>query len=155
MVFELTFWQIVAGLLGIAVLAGGASVGLAKLVQWLLSGEQGYPGEAEIEAALLPFVVQAIIGAYKVSEGAVDQFKERLRGVDKADIARRVYELLPDTINIGKFVVPTGWVKQVVPEERFAELIQSAFDEGLGLFDELWELYRDQLGDLVDGEAQA
>jgi hypothetical protein len=154
MVFEFTFWQLVGGFAGIAFLAGAISVGLVRLVRWLQSGEQGYPGEREMEEALLPFIIQGILAAYKISEGAVDQFKQRLHGVDKAEIAERVYDLLPDQISVGKVVIPIGWIKQVVPEERFAELVQLAFEEGMGAFEGLWELYRDQLGDLVSTQAQ-
>lgn len=105
-------------------------VSLAVLVVlWLLyrrlAGQtQGYPMEAQIEAALMPLLYQAICSAYRLSEQAVDEGYERLKGVDKKAMAERAYAMLPD--KIGDYDLTL--VKQLIPPDRFTELVQDAFD---------------------------
>jgi len=111
-----------------AVIAGGAA-----LLPWLRnrrhavpeqSGAGRYPLEAEIEAALIPFVFTGICAAYRVSEWATDEIGHRLAGLDKKAIADQIYTLLPD--RIGRFDLTL--VKRLVPRERFAVLVQDVFD---------------------------
>lgn len=117
--------QIAPWILALAFLALGGS--LVALGGWLLpklkSEEQGYPLEAQIEAALLPLAFQAICAAYRLSEQAMDEVGERLHGLDKKAIADQLYDLLPE--QIGKF--PLHLVKHLVSRERFEQLVQDAF----------------------------
>ena len=125
---------------GKATLVIGAILALVTLVQqgnklyrWLKTGRQGYPYEDEIEEALLPFLYQAIMAAYKASESLVDAVGERLHGVDKVRVARLVYWTLPDTVSLAGI----GWQwKKFIGEERFGCWLQARFDA----FTDLWDV---------------
>ena len=111
------------GLIGAVV--GGLLVVLAiKFLPALKRERQGYPLEAQVEAALLTFVFQGICAGYRVSEMAMDELGTRLRGADKKAIANVIYDLLP--ADIAGF--PLEIVKSLVTRKRFAELVQDAFD---------------------------
>lgn len=132
--------------IGIAVSAGLFALGVV-LFPKLVREKQGYPLEAQIEAALLPHVFNAIAIAYRTSERAMDELRVRLKGGDKAAIAREVYRLLPD--QIGGFDITL--VKNLIPLERFADLVQDAFDrfdrfamEHNDRFDELYEEWKEE-----------
>ncbi len=84
--------------------------------------KQGYPYEDDIEAAILPFVYQAVLGAYRLSERAVDEAQRRMSGVDKKQIADDMYARLPAKLGS----VP---IKAWVSREQFATRVQDAFDE--------------------------
>jgi hypothetical protein len=109
--------------------------GLMALGFWaypkLRTETQGYPHEKAIEALLLPWIYNGILSAYKVSETAVDEIQQRIRGADKAGIAGALYDMLP--AKIGN--VPLDVVKMAISRDRFAELVQAAFFE----FDEFFE----------------
>jgi hypothetical protein len=108
---------------GLVVAYGGA-----RLLPWLVREKQGYPGEAEIEAALFPYIVSGLIAAYKLSEKKMDELSERLGGMDKKALADATYALLPDVIMVGDIALPISTVKYVVTQERWCELVQNAFD---------------------------
>jgi len=110
-------------LVGVAV-SSGVFAALAVLYPKLKSETQGYPLEAVIEPLLLPFIFEAICAAYRLSEKAVDEGMDRIRGMDKKAIADSVYAMLPD--EIGGY--PLEIVKTVITKERFEELVQNAFD---------------------------
>lgn len=120
---------------GTVALVVGAILALAtlvqqgnKLYQWLKTAKQGYPREDMIEAALLPYLDTAIMAAYKGSEALMDAVGERLHGIDKARVARLVYQTLPDTVS--------GWQwKQFIGEERFARWLQARFN----IFADWWD----------------
>ncbi len=128
-------------LVGIAISSGLFALGIV-LFPKIVREKQGYPLEAEIEAALLPYIFNAISVAYKTSERAVDDVKTRLRGADKAAVAKEVYRLLPDQIGNHDITL----VKSVISPERFTQLTQDVFDrfdrfvmEHQTRFDELYE----------------
>jgi len=101
-----------------------------------LKGEtQGYPLEAIVEPLLLPLIYEAICAAYRMSEQAMDQIGDRIKGLDKKAIADSVYAMLPD--KIGDFELTV--VKSVVSKERFEQLVQDAFDR----FDRFYKTHRD------------
>lgn len=105
-----------------------------KLYRRLKVARQGYPYEDEIEEALLPFLYQALMAAYKASESLMDAVGERLHGVDKMMVARLVYQMLPDD---GVLIGGASWQwKRFVGEEKFARWMQERFDE----FANLWDL---------------
>ena len=67
-------------LVGIALSCGLFALGVV-LYPKLKSQKQGYPFEAEIEAALLPVVFQGICTAYRLSENSMDTIHQRIKGV--------------------------------------------------------------------------
>jgi hypothetical protein len=100
-----------------------------------LKGEtQGYPLEAVIEPLLLPIIYEAICAAYRMSEQAMDDIGDRIRGLDKKAIADSVYAMLPDEIGGHDITV----IKAVISQERFEQLAQNAFDR----FDRFYKTHR-------------
>jgi len=150
---DLTTWQVIGLTLG----SGTLGLLLVALVGWLYirlrDNEQGYPGEEQIEEALLPVVHFSIMAAYRWSEGVLDQFGERLDGVDKAKLAAHVYELLPEHIKIGDKTFPLHIIKMIIPQDAFERLVQRAFDEFAVQFEELRDKYGDKLDELLGGES--
>ena len=110
-------------LVGIAVSSGLFALGIV-LYPKLKSEKQGYPFEAEIEAALLPLIFEGISAAYRLSEKGIDEVKLRIEGADKKKIADSIYRMLPE--KVGPF--DNTLIKRVVPQERFETLVQNAFD---------------------------
>jgi len=132
-------------ILGTIVGAFSLFIILVLLYNWLQSKRQGYPFEAQIEAALLPIIFYGICAAYRLGERAVDEGYERLRGADKKIIADSIYAMLPD--RIGNFDLTL--VKSVITRERFEQLVQNAFDsfdrfyvEHKAHFDRLFEEWK-------------
>ncbi len=130
--------------IGIA-LSTGIFALLVILYPKLKTEKQGYPLEAQIEAALLPLMFEGICSAYRLSEQAVDDVGKRIRGVDKKAIADSIYRMLPD--QVGDFDLTL--VKSIITQERFETLVQDAFDrfdrffiEHQGHFDELFEKWK-------------
>jgi len=107
-----------------------AVAGGVKLYPILKNQQQGYPHEAEVEAALLPYLFTGICGAYRLSEQSLDALHIRMDGVNKKVVADLVYTMLPD--RIGNFDLTL--VKALVPPDRFEQLVQDAFDR----FDRFW-----------------
>src|SRR5687767_9397877 len=77
-------------LVGIAISCGLFALGIV-LYPKLKTEKQGYPFEAEIEAALLPIIFQGICAAYRVSENSMDNVHLRIKGADKKKIADSIY----------------------------------------------------------------
>lgn len=74
-------------------------------------------------AWLKPYVFQAIVAAYKVSEASVDQFGERLQGMDKQQVAEVAYDYLPPE------------VQNVVTRLQFATAVERIFAEAETLYE--------------------
>ena len=110
-------------LVGIAIASALFALGIV-LYPILKNKQQGYPFEAEIEAALLPLIFEGISAAYRLSERGVDEVQKRMKGTDKKKIADSIYRLLPD--KIGKFDL--ALIKRIVTQERFETLVQNTFD---------------------------
>jgi hypothetical protein len=128
-------------LLGIVVGAGLFALGIRFFPQ-LAREKQNYPFEDQIEAALLPHIFNAISSAYRLSEQAMDDVQMRIRGLDKAELSKRVYDLLPD--KIGNFDITV--IKSQVNEERFALLIQNSFEN----FDQFYGQHQTRFSELYD-----
>jgi hypothetical protein len=131
-------------LLGVALTTGVFAL-LVYFYPKLKTEEQGYPLEAQIEAALLPLVFEGICSAYRLSEQAVDDVGTRIRGLDKKKIADSMYRMLPDKVGDHDLTL----VKNIIPQERFVVLVQDAFDrfdrffvEHQRHFDELFEAWK-------------
>lgn len=124
---------------GLVVLVFGTILALVALVQggnklyrWLKVVRQGYPYEDEIEDALLPFLYQSLMAAYKASESLMDAVGERLHGADKAMVARLVYVMLPDEV----LLLGASWQwKKHVSKDKFANYLQKYFDGFIDLWD--------------------
>ena len=134
------FLQSPAGLVALVVGAILALVALVqagtKLYQWLKVNEQGYPHEDVIEEALLPYLYEAIMVAYRGSEHLMDAASERLHGADKAAIAQLVYDFLPDTVAL----VGVSWHwKKFVSRDEFADKLEARFVRFADLWDQAQE----------------
>jgi len=125
-------------LVGVAISCALFALGVV-LYPKLKSEKQGYPFEAEIESALLPFVFQGICSAYRLSEKSMDEIQQRLQGADKKMIAAKVYGMLPRKIGNYELTI----VKHYVTEERFQDLVQNAFDGFYDFFEGHQEQFRD------------
>lgn len=131
-------------LVGIALASALFALGVF-LYPKLKSEKQGYPFEAEIEAALLPLIFEGISAAYRLSEKGVDEIQLRVSGADKKKIADSIYRMLPE--KIGPFDL--NLIKRVVTQERFETLVQNTFDnfdrffiEHQKHFDDLFEKWK-------------
>ena|SRR5438105_8718377 len=94
---------------------------------------------ASVESALQPFIWEAITAAYRFSEKAVDQGYTRLKGQDKKALADSVYRMLPE--RVGEYDI--AFVKSLVSQERFAVLVQNAFER----FDQFYVMQHGQFDD--------
>jgi len=103
---------------------------LAAILPWLRTKRQGYPLEEQLEQALLPYAFSAICAAYRLSEWAMDETGRRMHGIDKRKLAAELYARLPD--RIGKFDITD--VKRLITPDRFAAIVQTAFDQFDGVF---------------------
>jgi hypothetical protein len=123
-----------------------ASAATVVILAWALpklkQEEQGYPLEVQIEASLLPLAFEGICAAYRMSEMAMDEIGERMRGCDKKKLADGLYDLLPDTV--GGF--PLSAVKAVVNRERFQEIVENAFAQ----FDRRFVAYQARYDELFE-----
>lgn len=128
-------------LIGLVAGAGVLYLGI-RFFPSLATKEQGYPMEKQIEDALLPHIFNAISSGYRLSEQAMDDIRVRIRGADKARIAKEVYALLPQ--KIGNFDI--SFVKQVIGEEKFAQMVQQAFNH----FDEFYGEHQDRFDELYE-----
>jgi len=73
-----------------------------------------------------PYVVAAIMEAYRASDKAVEYGMERLDGFEKKEIADWLYNYIPETIKLGPITIMTH---RVITREQWAGLVQAAFDE--------------------------
>jgi hypothetical protein len=133
--------QLILVLAGIAISAGAFALGVWGYPK-LKREEQGYPLEAEIEAALLPVIYDGICSAYRISEIGMDEVQRRLSGLDKKKVADSIYKLLPD--NLGGYDLTL--IKRLVPPERFEQLVQDGFDR----FDRFFVEHRAHFDQLVE-----
>ncbi len=131
-------------MVGVAIASALFAVGVVVYPK-LKSQRQNYPFEAEIEAALLPLIFQGLCSAYRLSEKGVDELHCRIKGVDKKNIAKTVYRMLPQ--KVGDFDL--SLVKKIVTQDRFETLVQNAFDsfdrffvEHQAHFDECFEEWK-------------
>ncbi|NIV33103.1 MAG: hypothetical protein GWN58_27740 [Anaerolineae bacterium] len=122
------------------------------LFSWLRRKEQGYPNEALIEAAVLPYIQRAILAAYKASEAVMDGTGERLHGLDKAKIAAAVYAAIPASVrlNLGGYQldIPVGKLVTLAQFEVFVERVFADFLEWYeGSFDRWGDAVLEHLGE--------
>jgi hypothetical protein len=126
---------------GIAISSGLLALGVV-LYPKLKTETQGYPMEPAIEAALLPLIFEGICAAYRLSEQSMDELHQRIRGADKKRIADSIYRMLPD--RVGEYELTL--VKHTIPQERFEQLVQDAFDR----FDRFFVQHQAHFGELFE-----
>ena len=136
---DLLHWIIATPI--VAALGGAALCGLivalgAWVYPWLKWKRQGYPHEEEIEAILLPYILDAICLAYRLSERTADQVGERLHGVDKKRVADWLWKALPDEIvlDFGPFHY-TLKPREIIDQESWGEMVQYAMNKLIGQYD--------------------
>jgi hypothetical protein len=92
--------------------------GVALIVLVLLYKEIKRKPELDF---LKPYIFQAIVAAYKVSETNADKFGARLDGEDKAVVAKLAYTHLPQ-------------IHALVTEEQFMLLVEPMLAEATSLY---------------------
>ena len=128
-------------LVGFAVATGLFALGVALLPK-LAKEKQGYPLEAEIESLLIPYIFDAIAIAYRTSERGMDDIRVRLKGTDKAAIAKEVYRMLPDQLGQHDLSL----IKSIITPDRFTQLVQDGFDR----FDRFYISHQDHFDKLYE-----
>lgn len=97
---------------------------LTLVYEWLSSKKQEYFLEEQIEAALLPYIHSLIVAAFEETFESVETIEERIEALDKAKLAAKIYDLLPETI-LGYDI---AFVQTIFTEEQFLEMFYNAYD---------------------------
>ena len=124
---DVTFFQvvIVLGLMLVCVFAGGwLGFGLAKNPSWA-------DNLNTVQDAVMPWILQGIIMAFKASEIHFDETQadgspERLGGNAKRKIAMSMYDMLPG--QIGPFNIDTLKLNGIITPEIFEGWIEHAYE---------------------------
>ena len=109
-------------LAGIAVSC--AVFALVLIIYPRMAASGGPMAQASVEAELQPLIYEAVMAAYRLSEKSIDQGHPRLNGAAKKQLADDVYTFLPERVGAHDIT----FVKSLVSRERFAALVQNAFD---------------------------
>ena len=118
-------------------------IALGVVVYSRLRGENsGSVFEAAVEAALLPLIYQGICSAYRMNEMSLEQLKQKIAGADKKQIADGIYAMLPEKIGNFDLII----IKRIVPQQRFEQLVQNAFDR----FDRFYVEHQKHFDDLFE-----
>lgn len=141
-------WESLSSPLGLTAIAAVVSLilfvsGYLLLDMWRKRG----PADTDLERLLDEWVMAAIVSAYKVSERATDELGHRLRGADKAALARLLYSALPDRIGS----VDMGRLKSLISEEQFAVYVQEAFNRAMAYYDACGEVLDKRFEEWVQG----
>jgi len=138
--------QLLQNPLAISVIGFGLLMALFAFLVWVYPilkwKKQGYPGEDKLEEALLPFMLDAIVFIFKMSDRMIDEGSDRLHRGDKELLARRLWGLLPDEVNIS--LGPFHYVfepKEILDQESWALLVKKAYDDILTRYDEFAQRY--------------
>lgn len=87
------------------------------------------PNVQVILAALLPWALKAIIAGEIIAADELDQFDRELSGLDKAAIAKSLYNLLPNTIMVAGKAIDITLVKHLVTLEAWTAFVEQNFQE--------------------------
>lgn len=112
------------------------------------------PALQAIIDALLPLAQQAVYGAETLALKMLQSGQSALEGADKKKIADAFYAALPETLMIGGRPVPIGRIKTIISKEKWAELVQRAYEEADArvLRNQAW--LEKQVGDLLAADAK-
>lgn len=87
--------------------------------------KQGYPLEERIENALLPYLHGIIVGAFEESQSELEDIEDAIENVDKEELARKLYDLLPD--EIAGF--STQIIQSIFTVEQFTDMFLRVYKE--------------------------
>jgi len=104
--------------------------------------------EKNIDLIIMPFVYDAIVTAYKMSERSIDDLQRRMSGVDKLQFATMVYDMLPQYI----MGVDREIIYKLIPKAEFANMVSAAvkqvnkfIDDKQEAFDEAYQDWLEEL----------
>lgn len=95
------------------------------LYNWLEAKKQGYPLEERIENALLPYLHGIIVGAFEESQAELEDIEDTIENVDKEELAKKLYDLLPD--EIAGFSVQI--IQSIFTVEQFTDMFLRVYKE--------------------------
>lgn len=95
------------------------------LYNWLGAKKQGYPLEERIENALLPYLHGIIVGAFEESQAELEDIEDTIENVDKEELAKKLYDLLPD--EIAGFSVQI--IQSIFTVEQFTDMFLRVYKE--------------------------
>ena len=98
-------------------------IGGFYLYNWLRAIKQGYPLEKQIEDALLPYLHGIIAGAFEESQQELSKIEDAIDNADKAELAAKLYDLLPETI-AGYDI---AFLQSIFTVEQFTEIFLRAY----------------------------
>lgn len=107
------------------------------------------PSVAMLKTALMPHIEAAIMKGYQGSEALIDASQQRLNGLDKAKLARRVItDFLGGEVKEGGAIEGLGaeLFLKLISEQQIEEWIQEAFNELNSRID----LTQEQIGEIVE-----
>lgn len=87
-----------------------------------------HPTAAELLQALTPWLYRAVLAGEHAALLGLRQADSLLTGADKAEVANRLYDLLPDTLIVSGKSIPISLVKALITRERFAALVKDVYD---------------------------
>jgi hypothetical protein len=132
-------------LVGLIFLAAAAAIAV-----WLIRQRSTSTGfQRDVIDALLPFVYRALLAGEKVAQDFMQNANVALAGVDKKQVADSVYALLPETISIRGVAVPIVIVKQIIPRDRFEQLVKDTYDAASAFIKRNQDYLRGQVDALV------
>lgn len=119
---EITSWTTI--LLGVMLLTA-LGLGVQVLRHW----QTTTPQTNAIKETLVNFAFQGIVAAQYIALQGSGDLKAQIDGSDKAAVANRLYDLLPDVLWVGKIPVPIAVVKAIVTREEFAAIVKNLYDQ--------------------------
>src|SRR4051812_44557340 len=117
--------------IAVAVLIGAAVILTALALTAFvarLRQSTAQPGIDEVLDALLPYFYQAILAGERAALWGMQQTDSILTGVNKAQVANSLYDLLPDVILVGEIPLPISTIKRLVTREAFAAWVKELYD---------------------------
>jgi hypothetical protein len=85
--------------------------------------------KGQVRDALKEWVLKAIFAGERAAVWGLQELGRKIDGWDKKAVADSVYNLLPNVLPVGRVLVPIGFVKQLVPRERFQDMVQDTYEE--------------------------
>jgi hypothetical protein len=120
-------------ILDIAVALGcGALLILAALAVFNILSHSKQPALHAVLDALTPYIYKAIFAGERFALLAEQQLDTRLAGTDKKAVADSMYNLLPDFLPVGRFLLPINVVKMLVPRVQFEQVVQDVYEQTHG-----------------------
>jgi hypothetical protein len=118
----------------VILLAVGASVFASWVLRKIEAGPDGELGTeddidiSDYEVALKDQVYRAVLAGYHAEKLALDQIDAKLSNADKAAIANKFYDLIPDFVSVAGVPIPVGEIKLIVTRDVFETWVKNAYD---------------------------